>query len=83
MLEATADAEKAFQSANTVLVSSTVSSAAIPRRALRANALAPDRHPSTQLVPRHGDYDWLILSQSRMGMSSGATRIWMLRATPG
>jgi hypothetical protein len=35
------------------------------------------------LVPRHSDYDWLILSQSRMGMSSGATRIWMLRATPG
>ena len=35
------------------------------------------------LVPRHSDYDWLILSQSRMGKSSGATRIWMLRATPG
>ena len=35
------------------------------------------------LVPRHGDYDWLILSQSRMGRSCGATRIWMLRATPG
>jgi imidazolonepropionase-like amidohydrolase len=35
------------------------------------------------LVPRHSDYDWLILSQSRMGRSSGATRIWMLRATPG
>src|ERR1700678_1270057 len=30
------------------------------------------------LVPRHGDYDWLILSQSRIGKSSGATRIWML-----
>ena len=36
-----------------------------------------------QLVPRHSDYDWLILSQSRMGKSSGAARIWMLRATPG
>ena len=36
-----------------------------------------------ELVPRHSDYDWLILSQSRMGRSSGATRIWMLRATPG
>jgi putative tryptophan/tyrosine transport system substrate-binding protein len=36
-----------------------------------------------QLVPRHSDYDWLILSQSRMGRCSGATRIWMLRATPG
>jgi hypothetical protein len=36
-----------------------------------------------QLVPRHGDYDWLILSQSRIGKSSGATRIWMLLATPG
>jgi hypothetical protein len=35
------------------------------------------------LVPRHSDYDWLILSQFRMGRSSGATRIWMLRATPG
>ncbi len=35
------------------------------------------------LVPRHSDYDWLILSQSRMGKSSGAIRIWMLRATPG
>src|SRR5258705_1845015 len=37
----------------------------------------------TELVPRHSDYDWLILSQFRMGRSSGATRIWMLRATPG
>ena len=37
----------------------------------------------TQLVPRHSDYDWLILSQFRMGRCSGATRIWMLRATPG
>ena len=36
-----------------------------------------------ELVPRHSDYDWLILSQFRMGRSSGATRIWMLRATPG
>jgi uncharacterized protein len=35
------------------------------------------------LVPRHSDYDWLILSQSRMGKSSGGTRIWMLLATPG
>src|SRR5229473_6702345 len=35
------------------------------------------------LVPHHSDYDWLILSQFRMGRSSGATRIWMLRATPG
>jgi hypothetical protein len=36
-----------------------------------------------QLVPRHSDYDWLILSQSRMGKSSGGTGIWMLLATPG
>src|SRR5580692_9025151 len=36
-----------------------------------------------ELVPRHSDYDWLILSQSRMGKSFGATRIWMLLATPG
>jgi branched-chain amino acid transport system substrate-binding protein len=34
------------------------------------------------LVSRHSDYDWLILSQSRMGKPSGATRIWMLRGTP-
>jgi hypothetical protein len=34
-------------------------------------------------VPRHSDSDWLIPSQFRMGRSSGATRIWMLRATPG
>jgi hypothetical protein len=33
------------------------------------------------VVPRHSDYDWLILSQSRMGKSSGGTRIWMLLAT--
>jgi hypothetical protein len=33
----------------------------------------------SRLVPRHSDYDWLILSQSRMGKSFGATRIWMLR----
>jgi nitrite reductase/ring-hydroxylating ferredoxin subunit len=36
-----------------------------------------------KLVPRHSDYDWLILRNSRMGKSSGATRIWMLLATPG
>jgi hypothetical protein len=36
-----------------------------------------------QLVPRHSDYDWLIPSQFRMGRSVGATRIWILRATPG
>src|ERR1019366_8939675 len=36
-----------------------------------------------ELVPRHSDYDWLILSQFRMGRSFGSTRIWMLRATPG
>jgi hypothetical protein len=35
------------------------------------------------LVPHHSDYDWLILSQFRMGRSCGATRIWMLRATLG
>src|SRR3981081_447889 len=33
-----------------------------------------------RLVPHHSDYDWLIFNQSRMGKSSGATRIWMLRA---
>jgi hypothetical protein len=35
------------------------------------------------LVPRHSDYDGLISSQFRMGRSFEATRIWMLRATPG
>ena len=35
------------------------------------------------LVPRHRDFDGLILSHSRTGSSSGATRISMLRATPG
>jgi hypothetical protein len=44
--------------------------------------LASDENP-TQLVPRHSDYDWLISGQSRMGKSSGGTRIWMLLATPG
>jgi hypothetical protein len=50
MLEETADGENGFQAANTVLVSSTVSPAAISSRALRANALAPGRQPSTQLA---------------------------------
>jgi redox-sensitive bicupin YhaK (pirin superfamily) len=45
------------------------------------HALGAQRHG--YLVPRHSDYDWLILSQSRMGKSSGGTRIWMLLATPG
>jgi hypothetical protein len=44
--------------------------------------VCPEPH-RTNLVPRHSDYDWLILSQSRMGKSFGATRIWMLLATPG
>ena len=35
------------------------------------------------LVARHSGSDWLIPSQFRMGRSFGATRIWMLRATPG
>ena len=41
------------------------------------------RYALFTLVPRHSDYDWSISSQSRMGRSLGATRIWMLRATPG
>ena len=41
------------------------------------------RRCECELVPRHSDYDWLILSQSRIGKSSGATSIWILRATPG
>jgi len=49
MLAATADEEKGFHFANTVLVSSTVSPEATPRRALNANAVDPGRHPSSQL----------------------------------
>src|SRR6266702_6150997 len=40
-------------------------------------------HARRELVARHSGSDWLIPSQFRMGKSSGATRIWMLRATPG
>jgi hypothetical protein len=50
MLEETADGENGFQGANTVLVSSTVSPAAMPRRALNAKAVAPGRPPSTQVA---------------------------------
>jgi hypothetical protein len=49
MLEATADEEKGFHFANTVLVSSTVSPAAVPRRARKAKAVAPGRQPSREL----------------------------------
>jgi hypothetical protein len=56
-----------------------VGTAAILGRPLRVPALLTQ----TVLVPRHSDYDWSISSQSRMGMCFGATRIWMLRATPG
>jgi hypothetical protein len=49
MLGDTADGENGFQGANTVLVSSTVSPEATPRRALNANAVDPGRHPSSQL----------------------------------
>jgi hypothetical protein len=44
--EATADEEKGFQRANTVLVSSTVSRAATPSTAHIANWGAPGRHNS-------------------------------------
>jgi hypothetical protein len=37
--------------------------------------------PLRGFLARHSDYDWLISSQSRMGKSSGGTRIWMLLAT--
>ena len=43
----------------------------------------PKKDLGKGLVPRHSDYDWLIPSQFRMGRSPGATRTWMLRATPG
>jgi len=44
-----------------------------------------DRLPAlaADLVPRHRGFDWLISSHLRMGISSGGTRSWMLRATPG
>jgi hypothetical protein len=48
-----------------------------------AQKIALETFELEALVPRHSDYDWLILSQSRMGKSSGGTRIWMLLATPG
>ena len=49
MLEETADGENGFQGANTVLVSSTVSRAAAASRALKANAVDPGLHPSSQM----------------------------------
>jgi hypothetical protein len=54
MAEETADWEtafweKGFHFANTVLVSSTVSLAAVPRRARSAKVVAPARQPSSQL----------------------------------
>ena len=48
MLEHTADGGNGFQGANMVLVSSTVSPAAILSRALNAKAVASGRHPSNQ-----------------------------------
>src|SRR6266851_2423326 len=68
-----------------------------PVRQDRSAPATPDRarilwrryplHRSPQweglLVARHSGSDWLIPSQFRMGRSSGATRIWMLLATPG
>jgi|SRR5450759_1057326 hypothetical protein len=50
---ATADGEKGFQGANTVLVSSTVRPPAIPRRALKSNDVDPGRHPSSQMSGSH------------------------------
>jgi len=49
MLGDTADQENGFHRANTVLVSSTVSPAAMPSFPLKAKAAAPGRHPSSQL----------------------------------
>jgi hypothetical protein len=45
MLEEAADEQKGFQGAKTVLVSSTVSPAAVRSRALNAKAVPPIRHP--------------------------------------
>ena len=74
MLEKTADGENGFQGAKTVLVSSTVSPAAIARRALNANAVAPGRHPTTQLS---GSCPAAIKTRdaSKMGCRLEATRI--------
>jgi hypothetical protein len=47
--DATADEEKGFQGANTILVSSTVSCAALPSTARIANWEAPGRHISIQV----------------------------------
>jgi hypothetical protein len=43
----------------------------------------PGSDMARYLVPHRSDYDGLIPSQFRIGRSFGATRIWMLRATPG
>jgi len=72
MLEATADEEKGFHLANTVRVSSIVSPAAIPRRALKANAIDPGRHPSSQLLG-----SWPAAIRTRAASRKG----WRLQAT--
>jgi hypothetical protein len=56
-----------------------------PRLQVKLAAGKPDKKLAVgdALVLPQSDYDWLILSQFRMGKSSGATRIWMLRGTPG
>ena len=41
------------------------------------------KNSDAALVARHSGFDWSIPSQLRTGMSSGATRISMLRGTPG
>jgi hypothetical protein len=48
MLDDPADEQKGFQGAKTVLVSLTVSRAAVPSRALNAKAFASGRQPSSQ-----------------------------------
>ena len=74
MLAETADKENAFHGTNMVLLSSTVSPAAIPRRARRAKEVPPSRQPSTQLL---GSYPSPIrtLAESKNGCLLDATRI--------
>jgi hypothetical protein len=76
MLEATADEEKGFHFANTVFVSSTVNPAAIPRRALNANAVDPGRHPSSQLSA------WLPFAIKTLAASKKGCRLEETRIVP-
>jgi len=55
----------------------------IRRNASNLTAQLAELHELRDLVARHSGFDWSIPSQLRTGMSCGATRISMLRGTPG